>query len=174
MAEEVRIDESTGALKTAKIRHPVAVPVFVLITLGIYGLYWWYQVNREMRDLGRARNAVGLGDNPLISLLAVFPGVLILVPPIVSLYNGVQRAQRAQGVVLGSSTLNGWVVLGVIAGGFIIPFLGLVAYGYIQSELNKVWEQLGGAQLQATASPAAVEAPAPEAESATPPPAETQ
>jgi Domain of unknown function (DUF4234) len=81
MAEQVRIDDTTGPLKTAKIRHPVAVPVFALITLGIYGVYWWYQVNREMRDLGRARNTVGLGDNPLMSLLAVFPGALILVPP---------------------------------------------------------------------------------------------
>jgi hypothetical protein len=93
----------------------------------------------------------------------------------VSLYNGVKRAQRAQEVVLGSSSLNGWLVLGVIAGGFIIPFLGLVAYGYIQSELNKVWEQVGNTtQPQAATSPAAVQAPAPQAEPAIQPPAENE
>lgn len=134
---------------SAKIRNPVLVAVFTLITLGIYGLYWWFQVNREMVDYGRAHNATGLGDNPWISLLAWFPGGFIIVPPIVSLYNGIGRMQRAQEVGLGVRNLNGWIVLGVIVGGFVIPFLGLVAYGYMQAELNKVWENVerGGSQL---------------------------
>ena len=54
MAEEVQINGGPGI---AKIRHPVGVAVLTLITLGIYGLYWWYQVNREMVDLGKVRNA---------------------------------------------------------------------------------------------------------------------
>ena len=37
MAAEVQIDPGS-AEKTAKIRHPVAVPVLTVITLGIYGL----------------------------------------------------------------------------------------------------------------------------------------
>ncbi|MFN8152380.1 MAG: DUF4234 domain-containing protein [Solirubrobacterales bacterium] len=136
---------------TAKIRNPVLVAVFSLITLGIYTLYWWYQINREMVDYGRAQQVQGLGDNAWMSFLALFPGGLILVPPIVSLYNGVGRMQRSQEVGLGTKTLSGWVVLGVIVGGFIIPFLGLVAYGYMQAEMNKVWEniQRGGGQIGA-------------------------
>jgi len=51
-----------------------------------------------MVDLGRARNADGLGDNPWLSLLAMFPGGLVIVPPYFSLYNGVQRIKRAQEV----------------------------------------------------------------------------
>ena len=141
MADTVMID----ATRPAKIRHPVAVPVLVLVTLGIYGLYWWYQVNREMADLGRVRNTDGLGDSPGKSLAAFFPGALIIFPPIFSLYNGNGRLQRAQEVQLGEVTESGWVVLGLIAGGFIIPFLGLVAYGYMQNELNKVWESVGAA-----------------------------
>ena len=63
------------------MRHPVAVPVLGIVTIGIYILYWWYQVNREMVDLGTATNdAEGLGDNPMISLLAWFPGALVIVP----------------------------------------------------------------------------------------------
>ena len=53
MADTVQIGE-TG--HTAKVRHPVAVPILSLITIGIYYVYWWYQVNREVMDLGRARN----------------------------------------------------------------------------------------------------------------------
>ena len=43
MAETVRIP---GTDKQAKIRSPLAVALLVLVTLGIYGLFWWYFVNR--------------------------------------------------------------------------------------------------------------------------------
>src|SRR5262249_34170825 len=137
MADTVQIG-TTG--HTAKIRHPVAVPIFIFITLGIYGLYWWYQVNREVVDLGRARNVTGLGDNPTLSLLAVFPGSLVIVPPFVSLYNGVKRFQRAQETSLGEATLNGWIVLVLIVASFIVGIAALIMPGYIQAELNKIWE----------------------------------
>lgn len=142
MAAEVQIDPAS-AEKTAKIRHPVAVPVLTVITIGIYGLYWWYQVNREMRDLGEARGTDGLGEKPLNSLLAYFPGALIIVPPYISLYNGCKRIQRGQEITTGNVTFNGWIVLVLILGSFIIGIAGLVVPGYIQSELNKVWETVG-------------------------------
>jgi hypothetical protein len=137
MADTVQIG-NTG--HTAKIRHPVAVPIFIFITLGIYGLYWWYQVNREVVDLGRDRNVTGLGDNPTLSLLALFPGALVVIPPFFSLYNGVKRFQRAQETTLGQATLNGWIVLALIVASFIVGITGLIMPGYLQSELNKIWE----------------------------------
>jgi hypothetical protein len=140
MATEVQINGGPG---TAKIRHPVAVAALSVVTIGIYFLYWWYQVNREMVDLGRARNAEGLGDNPTLSLLAMFPGGLIIIPPYFSLYNGVQRIKRAQEVGLGYSkdqTINGWIVLALIVGSFFVGVTGLIVPAYIQSELNKVWQ----------------------------------
>src|SRR5215475_1433842 len=106
MADTVLIGKSGY---TAKIRHPVAVPILCFITLGIYYVYWWWQVNREVVDLGQDRGVSGLGDNAMLSVLAVFPGVLVIVPPFVSLYNGVGRFQRAQQTVLGEATLNGWI-----------------------------------------------------------------
>jgi hypothetical protein len=167
LATEVAIQ---GQEKPAKIRHPVGVPALMLVTLGIYAIVWWYKVNREMRDLGRAYNAEGLGDSPGTSALAFFPGGLVIIPPFVSLYNGVMRAKRAQQLVKGEETINGWIIVAVLAGGFIIPFLGLVAYGYFQSEMNTVWERLqgGGQQLQqgAVAQPQA----APATEAQVPPP----
>ncbi len=149
MADEIQI-QAGSVEKTAKIRHPVVVPVLTIITLGIYGLYWWYQVNREMRDLGLARGVDGLGEKPLNSLLAWFPGALIIVPPYVSLYNGVKRIQRAQEVTTGEVTFNGWIVLILILGSFIIGIAGLVVPGYIQAELNKVWENVGTQDPTAT------------------------
>lgn len=137
MAKTVLIGDSQ---QTAKIRHPVAVPVLSFITLGIYYIYWWYQVNREVADLGREQGVDGLGDNPTLSALAVFPGALVIVPPFFSLYNGVKRFQRAQGATLAESTLNGWIVLGLIVASFIVGVTSLIIPGYIQAELNKVWE----------------------------------
>jgi len=171
MAEKIPIGAgpTQATTPTAKTRHPVAVPALILVTLGIYGLYWWYQINREMVDLGRARNVTGLGDSPTKSLLAVFPGGLILVPPYISLYNTVKRIQRAQEVTTGQTTLNGMIVLWLIIAGFIVGVAGLVVPGYIQAELNKAWAAVGAAgapELQAQAAPA----PAVTSEAAPPPP----
>src|ERR671918_1318592 len=140
MPEEVRIG---GGPATAKVRNPVGVAVLILVTLGIYGLYWWYQVNREMVDLGKALNAEGLGDNPTISLLAWCPGGLVIVPAIVSLYNGVHRMKRAQELTTGRHpTLNGWIVLILY-----VVLLPIVAYGYMQAELNKAWRAQSSGDL---------------------------
>src|SRR5918994_4591813 len=152
MAEEVRIG---GGPATAKIRHPVGVAVLILITLGIYGLYWWYQVNREMVDLGKAMNAEGLGDNPTTSLLAFFPGGLVILPPFFSLYNGVQRMKRAQELTTGGTpTLNGWIVVVLLILG-----LSIVAYGYMQAELNKAWRTQPGAAVEAGGAAGQIEQP---------------
>jgi cell division protein FtsL len=137
MADTVQIG-NTG--QTAKIRHPVAVAIFSFITLGIYYVYWWYQVNREVMDLGRARNVDGLGDNPTLSALAVFPGVLVIVPPFVTLYNGVKRFQRAQETTLEEATLSGWIVLVLVVAAFIVGVAAPIIPGYVQAELNKIWE----------------------------------
>ena len=68
MAEVVQIP---GAGSTAKIRNIIAVAVLSVITLGIYLVCWWYFVNRELADLGRARGTDELGDNPTKSTLAL-------------------------------------------------------------------------------------------------------
>ena len=52
MAQELQI---AGAGSTAKVRNPIAVAVLVVITLAIYLVFWWYFINRELADLGRAK-----------------------------------------------------------------------------------------------------------------------
>ena len=169
MAHEVQI---RGSQSFAKVRSQVWVIVWSFFTLGIYGMYWWYQVNRELRDLGRARGSHELGDSPGVSLLAVTLGWLVIVPPFVSIYNGVKRIQAAQrlaGIPEGQ-LMNGWLMLGLLVTSAVIyiPF----GVGYVQSEINKVWnaaaiaDQPAGDQGASLPAAPPVETPAP----AEPPP----
>src|SRR5947208_2448379 len=93
MATEVTI---AGTPARAKIRSPWGPALLPLITFGIYALVWYYKVNREMRDLGRARGTDELGDSPGKSLLAVTIGAIIIVPAVISVINTGKRIQAAQ------------------------------------------------------------------------------
>ena len=117
----------------AKIRNPILVVVFTIITLGIYQIFWWYYANRELADYGRARGTKELGDNPAMSTLALFPGALIVVPAIWTFVTTFQRIQAAQRLN-GQTPINGW--LGLVIGLVISPVL----VGYMQSGLNSAWE----------------------------------
>ena len=134
MAQELQI---VGAGTTAKLRSPVAVAVFALITLGIYLVFWWYFVNRELADLGRAKGTDELGDSPLKSTLALFPGALLIVPAIWTTVTTFKRAQASQRLT-GQTPVNGW--LGLVLYVVITPAL----YAYMQSGLNGAWKAQAG------------------------------
>lgn len=134
MAEVVRI---RGTPAEAKIRHPLAVFGLVFLTLGIYYFVWYYKVNRELRDLGRATGEEErLGRSPLSSLLAITIGWLILVPPFVSFYRTFKRIEAAQEVNATSQRVS-------VPLGFVLYLVGLlflpVEVVYAQDELNRVW-----------------------------------
>ncbi len=131
MAEEVRIPGSEG---TAKIRNLWAVALLPFITFAIYYVYWWYQINRELRDYGRAKNTDELGTSPVNSLLAILPGALILVPALVSTYRGFKRVQAAQRLN-GLEQLNGWIGL------VLYLLLSPAFFAYMQSGMNAVWQK---------------------------------
>jgi hypothetical protein len=123
---------------TVKIRSPIAVAIFGIITLGIYIIFWWYYVNREMADYGRAQGTDELGDSPGKSTLALFPGALIVVP---ALWTTVTTFQRIQAVerMKGKTPINGWL-------GLVLYLVFSPAYiAYMQSGLNSVWEGEGSA-----------------------------
>jgi hypothetical protein len=120
-----------GSEHQVKLRSPWAAALLPIITLGIYHLVWWYRVNRELSDFGRARG-YDLGQNPTNSVLAVFPGGLIIVPALVSYWRGAKRMQAAARVG-GQEPLNGWIAIIL----FIVITIGL--WAYMQSELNKLW-----------------------------------
>jgi Domain of unknown function (DUF4234) len=143
MAQQIQI---AGAESTAKVRSPVAVAIFAVITLGIYLIFWWYYINREMADYGRTLGTPELGDSPGKSTLALFPGALVIVPAIWTTVTTFQRVQAAQRLSR-QEPINGW--LGVVLYIVISP----VMYAYMQSGLNSVWKNQA---VDAASQPAVV------------------
>jgi drug/metabolite transporter (DMT)-like permease len=123
----------------AKIRNPWLVALFSFITLGIYYLFWYYFVNREMADYGEA-NQVDIGHSPGMSVVAITIGAFIIVPPFVSVFHTGQRMRLSRGVAgIPGGSAGVFFVLS------IIPIVGLFAPVYLQSELNGAWERLPAA-----------------------------
>jgi hypothetical protein len=152
MAEEVTI---AGTESTAKLRNPFGVVGLSLITLGIYYVFWWYFINREMRDYGRARG-VDLGQSPGNSVLALTLGALIIVPALVTLWRTSDRIQRTEEVAAVDRPANGPIIF------ILLLIIGPVGIWYAQNELNKAWE------AQAAGTPATL--PPTEPAAAPPPP----
>jgi hypothetical protein len=134
MANDVLI-ERTGC--TAKVRNPWLVLLFTVLTLGVYAAFWWYFVNRELRDLGLSRRIKALGEDPTTSVLAYTLGSLIYVPLIWTVVTTTRRVQAAQRIT-GQEPFNGWVAALFWIGTF---FLG--GFVYLQYQLNKVWRAPG-------------------------------
>jgi hypothetical protein len=139
--------------ETAKIRNPVNTALLSLIPF--YGLFWYFYVNKELAALGRARGTDELGDNPTNSALALFPGGIVLIPAVISMYNTGERMGAAQRLTLGSETVNSAVIC--IAMIILFPVGAFLA----QQELNKVWESLEGGGGQLPGGPPAAEPAAP-------------
>ena len=123
----------------AKIRHPWGAFFLVIITLGIYYLFWYYFINRELRDFGRASGESGsnpIDVNPWLSLLAVSLGWLLIVPPFVSMYRTFKRIRTAQELAdVGPKASPGL--------GLLLFFVALIFFPvevpYAQTNLNRVW-----------------------------------
>jgi Domain of unknown function (DUF4234) len=128
MAQELQLRDSDDRVK---LRSPWAAALLPIITIGIYHLVWWFRINRELRDFGE-KKGYDLGQNPTNSVLALFPGGLIIVPALISYYNGVKRIQGAA-TVSGKEPINGWIALVLYL--VVAPAL----WGYAQSSLNGVW-----------------------------------
>jgi Domain of unknown function (DUF4234) len=135
MAQEVQIP---GSQATAKIRSPWAPALLPYVTFLIYLFVWYYRINREMADLGRAHGKSDeLGDSPGKSLLAVTLGAFIIVPAVISTIHTAQRIQAAQRLTGVQPQLNGWLAL------IMALLLTPVFHAYEQSELNKAWRAGG-------------------------------
>ena len=116
-------------------RQPLGVLGLTIITLGIYGLYWYYKINEEIRDT--------TGDqtiSPGRSLLAVIPGAFLIVPPFIAYYNTanhVAQMERDRGIASEISPAL-TVILGLV--------IWLAMGAYMQEHANRVWDaaSMGG------------------------------
>jgi hypothetical protein len=130
MAYEMKI---RGSERDVKVRSPWAVALLPIITLGIYHLVWWYKINKELKAYGEAKG-YDLGQNPTNSVLALFPGGIIVIPALVTYWRGTKRVMGAAKVG-GQEPVNGWLSI-------LLYFLLAPAFwAYLQVSLNHVWEQ---------------------------------
>ncbi len=146
MAEELTID---GQLY--KKRGPLAVWLLSIVTLGIYGLVWYYKINDEVRRY--------LGDDtirPGIAVLALFPGSLIIVPPFISVYRTGERIDRMEA----RAGIQRQVEPAL---GLLLLFLWSLFEVYYQGHLNAVWDSAlaAGARPSAPPTPALTSPPSP-------------
>ena len=150
MAYEMKI---RGTEHEVKVRNPWAVALLPLITFGIYHLVWWYKINKELKAYGEAKG-YDLGQNPTNSLLALFPGGLIVIPALVSYWRGTKRVQGASKVA-GREPVSGWIAL------ILYLLLAPGFWAYLQISLNHIWEQEADPAEGQAAPPASDEMPPP-------------
>jgi len=118
-----------------KIRHPWGAWALSLITLGIYGLVWWYKINRELRDYSAALGKP-LDNDPTLSVLALFPGGIVIVPAIWTNWTTPERIATVQ-EMSGQTNNKVMPLLSLVLALFALN----VHIVYLQSALNGVWEE---------------------------------
>lgn len=137
MAETVTI-QGQSYLK----RNPLGVLGLSLITLGIYGLYWYYKVNEEILRYTKDDTI-----SPGRSLVAVIPGFLLIVPPFIAYYNTANHVAQMQQRKNMNSQISPALV--VLLG--ILIWIGMAAY--VQEHLNRVWDASADGSVGASPPP---------------------
>ena len=118
-------------------RNPWAIILWMILTLGIYGLYWIYISFAEVH----ARR--GKGVSGLVGLLlALIPVSIFLLPS----YIGDMYAEDGK-----AKPLTGLTGLWAL-----VPLVGSVVWLFkVQNRLNEFWAMAGGTSPQSEAAPAA-------------------
>jgi hypothetical protein len=119
------------ASNAGKTRNPWGVWLLSIVTLGIYGLWWYWKVNDEVR-----RYDPRIEVDPTVALLALLFGWIIIVPPFVSIYRTGQRISMAQEASQATERASGWI-------GLLLAFLWSFYLPYYQTQINKVWDRYG-------------------------------
>jgi len=150
MAEEIQI---RGSSYTGKIRNPLGVIGLSLITLGIYGIFWYYYANKELAEIGKAHNTDECGDSPGKSVLAITLGAFVIVPAFLSAYNFCKRLSAAERLTGAPQGMEPGLLF------ILYVFLSPVAAYIAQSNLNKVLEAQSGSPAAMSPPPPAPEMP---------------
>ena len=106
-----------------KIRNPAGVWLLSFVTLGVYFLYWWYTVNKEVQAFD-ARIDV----KPGLATLAHFVPICNLV----TIFTTGKRIGQAQATGGASGRCSGWL-------GLVLTLVFSLHVVYYQSQLNDLW-----------------------------------
>jgi hypothetical protein len=129
MAETVMI-EGRPYLK----RNPLGVLGLMLITLGIYFLYWYWKINDELREFEHNESI-----SPTRSLMAMLFGWILIVPPFIAMYNTAKHVQAVEQRLAIQPQLEPALVI------VIMLFVSIGNGVYIQEHLNRIWDRTSGA-----------------------------
>jgi hypothetical protein len=131
-------------------RNPLGVLGLSFITIGIYGLYWYYKVNQELQRFERDDTI-----SPVRSLLALIPGGIIIVPAVIAVYNTGQHIQKAEQRMGVQSQLSP-ALLAVL-----VLVLSIAIGPYAQEHMNRLWDAASMRQGSMGAAPPAPAPPPP-------------
>jgi hypothetical protein len=123
------VTEATAPLRpVGKPRNWIVVILLMIITLGIYGLFYYYKTYKEMKDY--SGNGVG---GVIGLLLAIFIGIVtpfLMGSEVGNLYAGEGEPKPVTG-------LTGFWCL--------IPIIGIFIWlAKVQGALSRFWEARGG------------------------------
>jgi len=107
-----------------KTRSPIGGWLLLIPTLGIYYLFWYFNINRELRDYDPSVKV-----NPGWAVVSLF----IPIVGLISVYNTGNRIRQAQSTVGAPAEASG--LLGLIASIFFV-----LDIPYYNSQLNNVWQ----------------------------------
>ena len=107
-----------------KVRNPWAVFGLSIITLGIYFLYWTYQVFREMKD--HTGDGVGGPIGLVIGIVVGFVNAFLIPSEVGNMYAKAGEPKPVRGVT------GFWMLIPIV--GFIIWLIK------VQGALNERWE----------------------------------
>jgi Domain of unknown function (DUF4234) len=143
MAQEVEFGNGAAG----KIRSFWVGFGLTIITLGIYYFCWYYFVNDELKDVGIDKDDQNLAhSSPAMSVTAVLFGGIIIVPPLLSVYNYGQRIQRAQrlGGIPRADQINPVAAFLLYFPGVFLVIPYFIHYWYVTKHQNMAIRAAGG------------------------------
>lgn len=148
--------EVEGDTRRLKARRPWAVAVLSLVTFNIYTIFWYYKVNREMRDYGSTHGEQTLArGKPWHSVLAFTVGCPLVIPVLVTYVRCVGRVQDIERIATGRSR-PGYGLTALLVASALVPLASVIrgaglasaivgsvalagAVGWVQDRLNTSW-----------------------------------
>jgi hypothetical protein len=112
-----------SARPVGTVRSPVGGWLLALVTLGIYALFWYYNLNRELRDYDSS-----IRVDPALAVLSLFVPIVGLI----SIYNTGGRIRQAQTLAGVAPTASGGI-------GLVLSFVFGLYLPYYNSQSNAVW-----------------------------------